>query len=70
MHIYLEINETLIEKEQLTKQPLTLRLEVADKNKAIDKLIDVESLFIGRRYTKKVHYCKHEDGLPCVVEAL
>ena len=70
MKTYLEINETLTEEEQLTQQPLQIRIPADDKADATSKLSTYEPLFVGRTYTKKVHFCKHEDGQPCVMEEL
>lgn len=70
MKTYLEIQETLTEEEQQVKQPQSIRIEVADKAEAISKLSKYEPAFKGLNYTKRVHYCGHEDGLPCEIEAL
>ena len=70
MKTYLEINEQLTAEEQQVKQAQSIRIEVVDKDDAISKLSVYEPAFKGLNYIKQVHYCKHEDGGECVVEAL
>jgi len=70
MKTYLELNEILTPEEALIQQPLQVRVEVADKDDALAKLPLYEPDFEGRTYTKKIHYCYHEEGLPCKLEDL
>lgn len=70
MRMYLEIFEQLSEDEQFIKQPTNIRIEVISKEEAIEKLPQFEPLFIGLNYTKRLHTCRHEEGLGCEVEEL
>ena len=67
MITYLEIIE---QPDIIEETPQTIRLKVADKNEAIEKLPLYEPLFEGMNYIKQVHYCKHEENEKCVLEAL
>ena len=67
MIIYLEIIE---QPDTIEETPQTIRLKVADKAEAIEKLLIYEPLFEGIDYIKQVHYCKHEENEKCVLEAL
>ena len=68
MIAYLEMNESL--PLGSTIQPLTIRIEVTDKNDALAKLPTFEPFFAGKYYTKKVHYCNHDTGGVCTEEIL
>ena len=70
MQKYLEIIEQLTEEESFTRQPQTIRIGVATKQEAIDKLPLFEPLFVGKSYIKRLHTCYHAEGLPCTVEEL
>ena len=68
--LYLEIQEVLTESEQFIQQPTNIRIEVVSKDEAIAKLPDFEPLFEGKNYIKRLHTCRHEEGLGCLVEEL
>ena len=68
--IYLEIIEQLTEEEMFTQQPQIVRIEVKDKQEAIEKLPQFEPSFTQKSYIKRLHTCRHEEGLGCVVEDL
>ena len=70
MRIYLEIIEQLTEPEMFIKQPQQVRIEVISKEEAIEKLPQFEPLFEGKNYIKRLHTCRHEEGLGCSVEEL
>jgi hypothetical protein len=70
MKQYLEILEQLTEEESIVKQPQTVRITVASKEDAIEKLDVYEPAFIGLNYIKRYHICKHEEGQPCEIEVL
>lgn len=67
MITYLEIIE---QPDTIEETPQVVRLKVADKNEAIEKLLLYESLFEDMNYIKQVHYCKHEEQQKCVLEPL
>jgi hypothetical protein len=68
--MYLELIETLTKDEKLIKSPQIVRLEVLDREDAINKLPEQELLFVGRNYIKRIHTCLHQEKLPCQVEVL
>ena len=70
MKLYLEIIEQLTEEEMFTKQPTNIRVEVISKEEAIAKLPIFEPLFEGKNYIKRLHTCRHEEGIGCIVEEL
>lgn len=70
MEQYLEIIEQLSEQEQFTKQPTNIRIKVNSKEEAIAKLPELEPLFTGLNYIKRLHTCYHEEGKSCEVEIL
>lgn len=70
MKLYLEIIEQLTEEGGFTKQPQIIRIEVGDKNEAMEKLPQFEPFFAERTYIKRLHTCNHEDGEPCETENL
>jgi hypothetical protein len=70
MKLYLEIIEQLTEEGGFTKQPQIIRIEVKDKNEAMEKLPQFEPFFTERTYIKRLHICNHEDGKPCEAEDL
>lgn len=67
MIVYLEIIE---QPDAIEKTPQTIRIEVADKAEAVEKLPSYEPLFEGMNYVKQVHHCKHDEKEKCVLEAL
>ncbi len=68
--MYLEINEELTETDLQTRQPMFLRIEVADKEDALIKLLLCEPFFTGRVYSKELHRCNHNAVEGCTTEAL
>lgn len=70
MIAYLEIEEQLTLEQMATKQPQQLRIQAASKEDAINKLPLYEPAFAGLRYIKRVHYCNHDAGNACIVEAI
>ncbi|MDP2167980.1 MAG: hypothetical protein Q8J64_06590 [Thermodesulfovibrionales bacterium] len=68
MKIYLEITELLSEADSLILQPLSMRVEVIDRDDALAKLLILEPFFAGRIYKKQLHFCGHAEGLPCTTE--
>lgn len=68
--IYLEIIEQLTEIEKLTKQPQTIKVEVKSKLEALSLLPLYESFFAGKDYIIRLHYCGHQDGVPCEIEEI
>ena len=67
MITYLEIIEQPSTIEEI---PQTIRLKVADKAEAVEKLPAYEPLFEGMDYVKQIHYCNHDEKEKCVLEAL
>lgn len=67
---YLEIIEELTEEEMLIREPLMIRVEVKDKNEAIQKAQELESLFTGKKYRKQFHIHYHQENMPCEIEEL
>lgn len=70
MNTYLEIEEQLTPDDAIIKQPQMIRVVVASKDEAVSKLPTYEPAFAGLNYVKRVHYCNHDVGQPCTVEAL
>ena len=73
MKLYLEIIEQLTEEEEFIKQPQIVRIEVSSKEEALtllENFSQFESLFAGKNYITRLHTCRHEEGLGCVVENL
>lgn len=68
--MYLELVEILTKDEKLVKSPQIVRLEVSDREEALEKLPEQEVLFVGRNYVKRIHTCFHQEKLPCQVEVL
>lgn len=70
--LYLEIIEQLTEKEMFTQQQQIVRIEVESKEEAIEKLPQFEPSFAEKKltYIKRVHTCRHDEGLGCTVEDL
>ena len=68
--LYLEINEDLTDEELQTKQPLSARVQVSDRDDASAKLKLLEIFFEGRSYTRRLHTCNHDTGAPCADEIL
>jgi len=62
MKNYLEIIELLSEEEQFIKQPQIIRIEVIDKNDALEKVVLYESLFQGLNYKKQLQFAAYFDG--------
>ncbi|MCK4846097.1 MAG: hypothetical protein KAS88_00385 [Deltaproteobacteria bacterium] len=67
---YLEINEELTEETALSRQPLGVRVSVAGREDALEKVSIFEPFFDGRLYTKELHRCNHDSGTPCAKETL
>lgn len=70
MKMYLEIIEQLSDEEMGVKQPQILRIEVQTEDEALLILDSICALFEGLNITKKIHFCKHEEGLPCEVKEI
>lgn len=70
MNTYLEIEEQLTPEDAIIKQPQLIRVAVASKDEAVNKLPIYEPAFAGLIYVKRVHYCDHDTGQPCTTEAL
>lgn len=70
MKIYLEVNEQLSDEELIIKQPQTMRVEVQSEEEALLILESIIALFEGLTITKKIHFCQHEDGLPCQLKEI
>ena len=70
--LYLEIIEELSEEEALYKQPQLLRIEVSSEEEAKEKLKELESLFKGKKYIKRLHIHKHSPSgnIPCEIKEL
>lgn len=68
---YLEINEFLTEKELITKHPQSIRLEVANKEDALEKYKNTyKSLFSGKYYTAQIHYHTSKSEGICELELI
>ena len=70
MHLYLEIVQQLSTDEELTQQPQTMRVEVADEDKGLNYYKLVKGLYSDIDYIAQFHYCYHEEGLPCQVKVI
>ena len=70
MKLYFEIEEILTEEEMLTRQPLTIRVELSDESKAEGYLKLFRNFFSGRKYVARIHYCYHDEGKPCEMKEL
>ncbi|MFZ3073281.1 MAG: hypothetical protein WA162_08560 [Thermodesulfobacteriota bacterium] len=73
MKTYLEITETFINPAGGVETGQVLKIAAVDKADALVKLSIYEPLFIGKTYTKKVHYCNHDESgrdIGCTEEAL
>jgi len=68
---YVEIIEQITEEEAVTRQPIKVILEVADRAEAREVLPNYENLFEGKNYITRHHIHKHdEESQPCVYEDL
>lgn len=70
MKIYLEINENLTIEEAQFKQPQNMRVEVQSEEEASLVLASIISLFEGLDITSRIHFCNHENGLPCQLKEI
>lgn len=70
MYLYLEIIEELEEEETFIRQPQMIRIEIKSEDEAPKLLETLEPLFCGRKYTKRIHYCYHDENKPCEVKIL
>lgn len=62
MKTYLELTETFVNADGGIETGQVLKIEVADKDDALVKLPLYEPLFKGKTYTKKIHYCNHDES--------
>ena len=70
MKIYLEIMEKLSDEEMLTRQPQEFRKEVASKEEALKLYAQIKPIFAGISYVAQIHYCYHDEGMPCKIEII
>ena len=67
---YLEIIE---QTEDINAEIKTVKIKVADKAEAENKLPNAEKEFKDKKYIARYHICRHDDGgnnQPCSVEVL
>ena len=62
MKTYLEITETFVNAEGLAETGQVLRIEVGSRDEAMAKIPLYEPLFLGKAYTKEIHYCNHDES--------
>lgn len=70
MRLYLEIEEVLTEEEALVRQPQFIRVEVRDRDHALQLYQQLKPLFAGRKYVARLHICRHDEGRPCEVKVI
>jgi len=69
MRLYYECIEVLPED---TTEPDFVRIDITDKSEDEKKeiLSAIKEQFEGKKYMLRLHYCKHEEHEPCVVEVI
>jgi len=68
MKTYLEIYEVTEMGVEPTVE--SVKVEAVDREEALSLLSTYEPAFAEVTYVKRIHTCKHEEGLPCEVEIL
>lgn len=68
--IYLKFEEELTAKEWETRQPQMVILQVADRDDALAKAPQIDSLFSGRNYTKGILTNNADIKKDCTLEVL
>ena len=70
MRLYYECIEVL--PEDTTEEPDFVRIDITDKSEAerAEILSAIKEQFKDKKYILRLHYCKHEEHEPCVVEVI
>lgn len=70
MRLYYECFEIL--PEDTTEEPDFVRIDITDKSEAerAEILSAIKEQFKDKKYILRLHYCKHEEHEPCVVEVI
>ena len=68
MRIYLELTEKIPVKDSTTNIGGFMRFPLSSIEMAKPLLSALSSFYDLSLYTKKIHYCFHDEGLPCKLQ--
>ena len=70
MRLYYECTEVL--PEDSMEEPDFVRMDITDKSEdeRAEILDAIKEQFDGKKYMLQLHYCRHDEYKPCVVEVI